>query len=75
MLVRIKAAPTSCLVHLVKHADLQSGMSESASDTVDIQEVAAEDMEIILKFIYGVLDALPEDRLQSLVLATDRLQV
>ena len=48
---------------------------ESASDTVEIEEVAAEDMEIILKFIYGVLDALPEERLQSLVLATDRLQV
>ena len=50
-------------------------MSESRSDVVEIQEVAAEDMEVILKFIYGVLDAAPEERLQSLVLATDRLQV
>lgn len=50
-------------------------MSESRSDVVDIQEIAAEDMEVILKFIYGVLDAAPEERLLSLVLATDRLQV
>ena len=50
-------------------------MSESRSDVVEIQEVAAEDMEVILKFIYGVLDAAPEEQLQSLVLATDRLQV
>lgn len=50
-------------------------MSESRSDIVEIQEIAAEDMEVILKFIYGVLDAIPEDRLRSLVLATDRLQV
>ena len=42
---------------------------------MEIQEVAAEDMEVILKFIYGVLDAAPEEQLQSLVLATDRLQV
>lgn len=42
---------------------------------MDIQEIAAEDMEVILKFIYGVLDAAPEERLLSLVLATDRLQV
>ena len=32
-------------------------------------------MEVILKFIYGVLETLPEERLQALVLATDRLQV
>ena len=37
--------------------------------------MAAEDMKVILKFIYGELDAIPRDRLQSLVLATDRLQV
>ena len=54
---------------------LQSGMSESGSNVVEIQEVAAEDMKVILKFIYGKLKAIPGDRLQSLVLATDRLQV
>lgn len=32
-------------------------------------------MKLILRFIYGKLDAIPEDRLHSLVLATDRLQV
>ena len=50
-------------------------MSESTSNIVEIQEVAVEDMGIILKFIYGDLDVIPGDRLQSLVLATDRLQV
>ncbi|CAL5227107.1 g10014 [Coccomyxa viridis] len=54
---------------------MQSGMSESTSKVVEIQEVAAEDMKIILDFIYGVLDNLPEERLQTLVLAADRLQV
>ena len=42
---------------------------------MEIQEVAAEDMKIILDFIYGVLDTLPDERLQTLVLAADRLQV
>ena len=37
--------------------------------------MAAEDMEVILKYIYGVLDALPEERLYSLILEADRLQV
>ena len=37
--------------------------------------MAAEDMKIILKYIYGELDAFPEERVQSLLLATDRLQV
>ena len=41
---------------------------------MEIQEVAAEDMNIILKYIYGTLDALPEERLHHLVLAADRLQ-
>ena len=50
-------------------------MSESKSNIIEIQEVAAKDMKVILKYIHGVLDALPEERLQSLVLATDRLQV
>ena len=49
-------------------------MSESRSEIVEIQEVAAEDMNIILKYIYGTLDALPEERLHHLVLAADRLQ-
>ncbi len=50
-------------------------MSESTSKVVEIQEVAAEDMKVILDFIYGVLDTLPQDRLQALICATDRLQV
>ena len=49
-------------------------MSESKSDVVEIQEIAAEDMQTILKYIYGTLNALPEERLHHLILATDRLQ-
>ena len=36
---------------------VQSGMSESKSDIVEIQDVAIEDMKTILDFIYGVLEA------------------
>ena len=75
MLVHIRVVSMSSMVHSVRHADLQSGMSESKSNIIEIQEVAVEDMKVILKYIHGVLDALPEERLQSLVLATDRLQV
>ena len=49
-------------------------MSESESEVVEIQEIAAEDMKIILKYIYGMLDSLPEGRLHHLILAADRLQ-
>ena len=49
-------------------------MSESHSEVVEIQDIAAEDMEIILKYVYGMLDALPEERLHPLILAADRLQ-
>ena len=31
-------------------------------------------MKIILNYIYGILDALPEERLHHLILAADRLQ-
>ena len=75
MLVHVKAAAGSLLSHTDEHADLQSGMSESKSDAVEIHEIAIRDMEIIIKFIYGVLDAIPEEQLQSLLLACDRLQV
>ncbi len=53
----------------------QSEMSESKSAIVEIQDVAVEDMKVILNFIYGVLLATPDsdERLHSLVLAIDRL--
>ena len=41
----------------------------------EITEVNPEDMELILKFIYGALDAIPDQRVQSLYLATERLEV
>ena len=50
-------------------------MSESRSEVVDIYEVAMEDMEVVLKFIYGVLDAIPGEQLHSVLLASNRLQV
>ena len=49
-------------------------MSESNSEVVEIQEIATEDMSIILRYIYGTLDAIPEERLHPLILAADRLQ-
>ena len=49
-------------------------MSESRSEVVEIQEIAAEDMKTILSYIHGMLDALPEERLHHLILAADRLQ-
>ena len=49
-------------------------MSESKNEVVEIKEIAAEDMKIILKYIYGILGALPEERLHHLILAADRLQ-
>ena len=54
---------------------LQSGMSDSKSDVVEIQDIALEDMKVILDFIYGVLEAAPDSdkQLHSLVLAIDRL--
>lgn len=54
---------------------MQSGIAESRKKIVQIHEVDAEDMELILKYIYGTLHTIPEARLQSLFLATDRLQV
>ena len=57
-----------------ERADLQSGMSESSSEVVEINEVAIKDMEVILRYIYGVLDAIPGEQLQSVLLASDRLQ-
>ena len=57
------------------HAGLQRGWSESKNNVVKIQEVAATDMKIVLQFINGELALIPEERLHSLVLATDRLQV
>ena len=41
----------------------------------EITEVNPEDMELILKCIYGALDAIPDQRVQSLYLATERLEV
>ncbi len=49
-------------------------MPNSRSKVVEIQEIAAEDMKTILNYIYGILDALPEERLHHLILAADRLQ-
>ena len=53
----------------------QSEMSESKSAIVEIQDVAVEDMKVILNFIYGVLLATPDsdERFPLLVLAIDRL--
>ena len=42
---------------------------------MEIQEVAAADMQVVLQFINGELAIVPKERLHSLVLATDRLQV
>lgn len=50
-------------------------MAESRSDVIKIQDVTPEDMELILKYIRGALDTIPEERLQSLFLAADPLQV
>ncbi len=57
------------------HAGLQTGWTESEEHVVEIQEVAAADMQIVLQFVNGELAAIPKERLHSLVLATDRLQV
>lgn len=54
---------------------VQSQMSESRSGTVEIKGVNAEDMEVILQYLYGTLACIPEAQLQSLLLATDHLQV
>lgn len=50
-------------------------MADSMSASVEIKEVDAGDMEIILKYLYGKLDRIPEDTLPSLLLATDRFEV
>ena len=42
---------------------------------MEIQEVAAADMQMVLQFINGELAAVPKERLHSLVLATDHMQV
>ena len=67
--------PNGCYMHLIQCAGLQSGMSESKNEDVEIQEIAAEDMKIILNYTYGILNALPEERLHPLIRAVDRLQV
>ncbi len=41
----------------------------------EINEVEPEDMELMLSYVYGTLDVIPEERVQSLYLATDRLEV
>jgi len=56
-------------------AAVQSQMSESRSGRVEIKGVNAEDMEVILQYLYGTLTCIPEAQLQSLLLATDHLQV
>lgn len=63
--------------YIISHRDsgLQAEMAESRSDVVEIQEVTPEDMELILKYIRGALDTIPEERLHSLFLAADCLQV
>jgi len=70
------AAPLT-LVHGFKEDihDAQSAMADSTSASVEIKEIDAGDMEIILKYLYGKLDKIPEDRLPSLMLATDRFAV
>lgn len=69
----------STLMHTKDHPQsfdcLQSGIPNGKVDVFEVKEIAAKDMKIILYFIYGVLDAIPMDQLQSLVLATHRLQV
>ena len=55
--------------------DAQSAMADSTSASVEIKEVDAGDMEIILKYLNGKLGKIPEDRLSSLLLATDRFEV
>ncbi len=54
---------------------MQSAMTGSKNNIVDIQDVAAEDIKVVVRYMYGELDAIPEDRLHSLVLATKRMQV
>ena len=50
-------------------------MAESKSDVIKILDVTPEDMELVLKHIHGALNTIPEERLQSLFLAADCLQV
>ena len=48
---------------------------EVEENVFEIKEVIPDDMELILKYYYGVLDAIPEERVESLLLATDYLGV
>ena len=75
IIAHISPATGKCLLHTFKCDDAQSEMSESTSEVVELHDIAAKDMEVIIRFIYGVLDALPGEQLQSLLLASDRLQV
>ena len=61
-------------MHSVERAGLQSGMSESNSAIVELCDIPAEDIKIILKYIYGELEALPEERLHHLIAAADHLE-
>lgn len=49
--------------------------AEGRKKVFEIKEVEPEDMELMLSYVYGTLDAIPEERVQSLFLATDRLEV
>lgn len=50
-------------------------MSDSSSACVEIKEVDVDDMELIMKYLYGTLICVPEERLHSLLLAADRFEV
>ncbi len=54
---------------------VQSKISGLKVGVLEVPGVAAEDMKIILKYIYTELDAIPVNRLQSLVVATHLLEV
>ena len=49
-------------------------MSESRSKVVEIHEITTKDMEVVLRFIYGVLDDIPGEQLESVLVASDCLQ-
>ena len=63
---------TPCDTHASYHDGVQT---EERKRVFEITEVNPEDMELILKFIYGALDAIPDERVQPLYLATERLEV
>ena len=51
---------------MISDVGVQSKISDLKGSVLEVPGVAAEDMKIILKYIYTELDAIPVHRLQSL---------